>query len=65
MSPDYLAQTQRLDHGSPPIQRLIKDRGWLGLSPFDRIGAAYDFVRDEIAFGYTAQDDLPASRVLA
>ena len=30
----------------------------------DRIGAAYAFVRDEIAFGYNLADDLPASRVL-
>lgn len=27
--------------------------------------ARYDFVRDELAFGYNASDDLPASRVLA
>lgn len=31
----------------------------------ERIGAIYDFVRDEMPFGYNASDDLPASAVLA
>ena len=30
-----------------------------------RIGAVYDFVRNEIAFCYNEADDLPASRVRA
>lgn len=30
-----------------------------------RIGAIYDFVRDEILFGYNPSDDIPASAVLA
>jgi hypothetical protein len=33
--------------------------------PYERIGAVYDFVRNEIAFGYNAGDELPASAVLA
>ncbi|MDP2808518.1 MAG: hypothetical protein Q8O34_00025 [Rhodocyclaceae bacterium] len=33
-------------------------------SEFERIGAIYRFVRDEIAFGYNQRDDLPASRIL-
>lgn len=35
------------------------------LNTYERIGAVYDFVRNEIAFGYNARDDLPASQVLA
>ena len=31
----------------------------------ERIGAIYDFVRNEVAFGYNLADDLPASQVLA
>lgn len=31
----------------------------------DRIGAVYEFVRNEIPFGYNTSDDLPASAILA
>lgn len=64
MSHDHLAETALLDFTTTPIQRLIKDRGWRLLEPDERIGAAYDFVRNEIMFGYNADDTLPASRVL-
>jgi transglutaminase-like putative cysteine protease len=49
----------------PDIEALVARRGWRTLSPYDRIGAVYDFVRNEIAFGYNEGDELPASRVLA
>lgn len=52
-----------LDH--PSIARLVKERGWKSQSKYDRIGAAYDFVRNEIAFGYNRADDIAASKVLA
>jgi transglutaminase-like putative cysteine protease len=61
----HLAATALLDLRHPRLQALIAQRGWLALSPHDRIGAAYLFVRDEIAFGYNTRDDLPASAVLA
>lgn len=61
----YLGPTPLLDFDHPAIAALIASRGWPSLSEYDRIGAAYDFVRDEIVFGYNASDDLPASRVLA
>jgi hypothetical protein len=64
MSHDHLSETALLDFTSAPIQRLIKDRGWKLLAPAERIGAAYDFVRNEILFGYNTEDTLPASRVL-
>lgn len=44
---------------------LVQQRGWRNLPAFERVGAAYLFVRDEIAFGYNTTDDLPASQVLA
>ena len=65
MSQNYLSETPLLDFGSPSIQNLISVRGWPALPPAERIGAAYDFVRNEILFGYNADDALPASRVLA
>lgn len=62
---DLLVETPILDFHHAAIQTLIRQRGWRRLSEFDRIGAAYNFVRDEIAFGYNSRDDLPASEVLA
>jgi transglutaminase-like putative cysteine protease len=57
--------TRLLDYDHALIQQLITERGWSGLAVADRVGAVYGFVRDEIAFGYNARDDLPASWVLA
>ena len=56
--------TPLLDFRHPDLQRLIESRGWAKLAPHERIGALYDFVRNEIAFGYNASDNLPASQVL-
>lgn len=65
MSHNYLAPTPMLDFGSRAIQALIEEREWTSLEPGIRAGAAYDFVRNEILFGYNSDDALPASRVLA
>jgi len=65
MTRKFLSPTDLLDYDAATIQRLIEARGWHGLSPVDRIGAAYDFVRNDVLFGYNADDALPASRVLA
>ncbi|MCK0141973.1 transglutaminase family protein [Aliiroseovarius sp. F20344] len=64
MSHDYLSQTPFLDYGSKPIQALIAQRGWAELDEGERIGAAYDYVRNEVLFGYNSDDALPASQVL-
>ncbi len=61
----HLTETRLLDFDSPSVSKLIEDRGWKGLPQRDRIGAVYDFVRNEIAFGYNRADDIPASEVLA
>lgn len=63
--PPLLAETSLLDFHHPTIDALVAERGWLVLRPYDRIGAVYDFVRNEIAFGYNEGDQLSASRVLA
>ncbi|MEL6339175.1 MAG: transglutaminase family protein [Myxococcota bacterium] len=60
----WLEPTPIANSDHPAIAKLIEDRGWVGLSVFERIGAAYDFVRNEIAFGYNVRDSLPASAVL-
>ena len=61
----YLRPTALLDHRHPGLRELIAARGWADLDATDGIGAVYTFVRDEIAFGYNAADDVPASTVLA
>jgi len=57
--------TRLLDYTHPTIETLVVRRGWRTLPPKARIGALYDFVRDEVAFGYNIDDEVPASRVLS
>ena len=61
---NYLTKSRILDFESVDIESLIMSRGWRDLDEFDRIGAAYDYVRNEIKFGYNKSDDLTASQVL-
>lgn len=60
-----LAATPLLDVHHPDIEALVACREWRTLNAYDRIGAVYDFVRNEISFGYNEGDELPASSVLA
>ena len=62
---NYLQETGMLNYSAPAIQALIAARGWKNLGEFERIQAIYNFVRDEILFGYNTDDSIPASRVLA
>ena len=59
-----LDATPLLDWEHPSLQRLVVERRWRELDEYHRVGAIYDFVRNEIRFGYNTRDDLPASRVL-
>ena len=61
----YLRETRMLDYSNPRIQALIEKRGWNHLDEFERLKSIYDFVRDEILFGYNVNDRIPASKVLA
>ncbi len=54
----FLSTTELLDYQHPSLQRLVVERGWADLPEYERIGAIYDFVRNEIAFGYNVSDDL-------
>ena len=65
MKDAYLYTSPMLDFNSPSIVQLIENRGWKRLSPYDAIEAVYNFVRDDIKFGYNKDDTLPASQVLA
>lgn len=62
---NYLNETPLLDYSSVQIQALIREKHWQELTVFKKIGAAYQFVKDEIAFGYNVGDEIAASQVLA
>lgn len=46
------------DHSS--VENLIQEKGWHGIEKNQLIGNLYDFVRNEIVFGYNESDDIPA-----
>ena len=60
----YLQETAMLDFSNPSIQRLIEMKRWKEQNEFDRLKAIYNFVRDEVAFGYNIDDRILASKVL-
>ena len=59
----YLQETKMLNYSDKQIQQLISEKSWKILEEFERIKAIYNFVRDEILFGYNVDDNIPASRV--
>lgn len=64
MEKKYLEKTKMLNYDAESIQSLIKSRKWLELDEYNKIGAIYDFVRNEILFGYNNSDLLTAEEVL-
>jgi len=60
----HLAPTKLLNFDDPALVSLMRKRGWAQLPEFERIGAIYEFVQNEIRFGYNIADDIPASQVL-
>lgn len=65
MMEKYLKETKMLDYSSKNIQRLIQERDWNDIEVFERLKSIYNFVRDEILFGYNIDDNISASKVLA
>lgn len=61
---EYLKTTAMLDFKDSSIDKLVHQKGWRNLTNYDAIGAIYNYVRDDILFGYNADDRLSASRVL-
>lgn len=60
----YLKGTKMLDFSNEKIQRLINERKWRKMNTFECLKSIYNFVRDEILFGYNVDDHISASRVL-
>ena len=61
----YLKETRMLNYSDERIQCLIKDRKWKNADKFECLKAIYNFVRDEILFGYNVDDSILASQVLS
>jgi len=61
---NYLKETKILDYSNISIQKLLEQKQWAKLDTITQTKAIYDFVRDEVKFGYNVSDDIPASEVL-
>ncbi len=62
---NYLKETRMLNYKAKSLEELVRSRNWKELDEFERIGAIYDYVRNEILFGYNRSDLLTAEEVLA
>ena len=60
----YLQETALLDFTHTALQNLIKEKQWNGMGEKEKILSIYNFVRDEIGFGFNTQDTLSASTIL-
>ena len=54
----YLKETAMLNFSNPTIQMLIQYRSWNALPELERIQAIYNYVRDEVLFGYNVDDSI-------
>ena len=59
-----LEQTPILDYHHPLIQNLIEQCKWRDLDEVNKVRNIYNFVRDEVQFGYNTGDTIQASQVL-
>ena len=53
-----------VDFSNPAIQKLIQNMKWKEMGEFERIKAIYNYVRDDVLFGYNIDDGISASKVL-
>ena len=60
----FLKETPMLNFTAHNIQQLITKRQWNRVDEYQRVKQIYNFVRDEILFGYNEDDSIPASKVL-
>lgn len=64
MDNQFLEPTKKLNYQSQRLQELIKNKKWNGLDEYEKIESVYDFVQNEILFGYNREDTLTAEQVL-
>lgn len=61
----YLQETPLLNFHHPLLQKLIADKKWRQLDDQAQILAIYNFVRDDIQFGFNTDDAISASQILS
>lgn len=65
MNERYLKETAMLNYSSPAIKELVNSKGWREKTEYDRIGEIYNYVQNNILFGYNTSDTLTAEQVLS
>lgn len=53
---EYLKETKMLNFNSAKISDLVREKGWLELDEFHKIKNIYEFVQNDILFGYNSTD---------
>lgn len=61
----YLRDTKLLNYKRPEIIKLIAQRGWSDMTEKEQIISIYNYIRDEIKFGFNIKDSISATQVLA
>lgn len=61
---EYFKETKMLNFNSAKISDLVREKGWLELDEFHKIKNIYEFVQNDILFGYNSTDILSAVEVL-
>lgn len=60
----YLKETNILNYNDPIIQKIIEKNGWKNLNKKNKIKKIYNFVRDNIKFGYNEKDSIKSTQVI-
>jgi hypothetical protein len=61
---NYLKETEILNFSDPSIQSLVKKKKWIKMDTIEKVKSIYNFVRDDIEFGYNISDSITAAEVL-
>lgn len=62
---NYLNDTVMLNYRDQEIAKLVMSKNWNNLDEYNKIGAIYSYVQNDILLGYNKCDDLTATQVLA
>ena len=60
----YLTETRIMNYSDSSIQVLVTNQNWRNMNTVERVGSIYNYVRDDIKFGYNLSDDVSASEIL-
>lgn len=63
MDRKFLEETKMLNYKSEKLQKLIFSKGWNKLDEYGKIKSIYEYVQNEILFGYNCEDTLTAEQV--